>query len=305
MACSVSYYCRNDIWIHHGDCRLVMRDFPDAAFDFVLADPPYLVNYQGRWDGDRRTIIGDKDGDWLRPAFTEIWRVLKDDSFCLSFYGWPHSEVFVGLWKELGFRLVSHLAFVKNVWGLGRFTRGQHETAFLLAKGHPPIPAKGISDVIVWEREANAFHPNQKPVGALYPLLAAYVPKGGTVLDPLCGAPHKGSCVANPVMWPRIAALPTIRRFRCFLRHIISIVEPLPFPFLWRFDMFDQLFERPHAVARHRAGPLSKERLRFLTHLAKGGVRKTAWMANCEIKEEKPKKPWREDKGLMEFLRTL
>lgn len=69
--------------------------------------------------------------------------------------------------------------------------------------------------------------------------------------------------------------------------------------------MFDQLFERPHAVARHRAGPLSKERLRFLTHLAKGGVRKTAWMANCEIKEEKPKKPWREDKGLMEFLRTL
>ena len=28
-------------------------------------------------------------------------------------------------------------------------------------------------------------------------------------------------------------------------------------------------------------------------------------LANCEIKEEKPKKPWREDKGLMEFLRTL
>lgn len=28
-------------------------------------------------------------------------------------------------------------------------------------------------------------------------------------------------------------------------------------------------------------------------------------LANCEIKEGKPKKPWREDKGLMEFLRTL
>ena len=188
MAGSASYYCRNGIWIHHGDCRLVMREFPDAAFDFVLTDPPYLVNYQGRWDGDRRTIIGDKDADWLRPIFTEIWRLLRDDTFCLSFYGWPHSEVFVGLWKELGFRLVSHLAFVKNVWGLGRFTRGQHETAFLLAKGHPPIPSKGISDVIVWEREADAFHPNQKPVGALYPLLAAYVPKSGTVLDPFMGS---------------------------------------------------------------------------------------------------------------------
>jgi site-specific recombinase XerD len=28
-------------------------------------------------------------------------------------------------------------------------------------------------------------------------------------------------------------------------------------------------------------------------------------LATCEIKEEKRKTPWREDKGLMEFLRTL
>ncbi len=28
-------------------------------------------------------------------------------------------------------------------------------------------------------------------------------------------------------------------------------------------------------------------------------------LANCEVKKGDPKKPWREDKGLMEFLRTL
>lgn len=28
-------------------------------------------------------------------------------------------------------------------------------------------------------------------------------------------------------------------------------------------------------------------------------------LANCQIKDEKPKKPWRQDKGLMEFLKTL
>jgi site-specific recombinase XerD len=28
-------------------------------------------------------------------------------------------------------------------------------------------------------------------------------------------------------------------------------------------------------------------------------------LANCEVKEEKPQKPWRDDKGLMEFLRNL
>jgi hypothetical protein len=28
-------------------------------------------------------------------------------------------------------------------------------------------------------------------------------------------------------------------------------------------------------------------------------------LANCEVKEDEPKQPWRADKGLMEFLRTL
>ena len=28
-------------------------------------------------------------------------------------------------------------------------------------------------------------------------------------------------------------------------------------------------------------------------------------LANCEVKGAKPQKPWREDKGLMEFLKTL
>src|SRR4051794_16549108 len=32
--------------------------------------------------------------------------------------------------------------------------------------------------------------------------------------------------------------------------------------------MFDQLFERPHAVARHRNTALASERLQYLQHLA-------------------------------------
>jgi site-specific recombinase XerD len=36
--------------------------------------------------------------------------------------------------------------------------------------------------------------------------------------------------------------------------------------------MFEQLFGRPEAAARHRAGPLAEERLAFLTHLARQGM---------------------------------
>ncbi len=182
------FYCHNGIAIYHGDCLQIMPTFLAESFDLVLTDPPYLVNYQGRWDAPRRIIVGDDNAGWLRPIFEEVFRVLKPDSLCVSFYGWPHADLFVGTWKEIGFRLVSHLAFVKNVWGLGRFSRGQHETAYLLAKGNPLIPAETISDTIEWEREQNAFHPNQKPVTALYPLLQAYAPESGVVLDPFMGS---------------------------------------------------------------------------------------------------------------------
>ena len=139
-------------------------------------------------DGERRVIVGDDDASWVVPAFSEIWRVLKDDSFAVSFYGWPHADIFAGVFKAVGFRLVSHLALVKNVWGLGRFTRGQHEVAFLLAKGQPRVPEQPLSDTIEWQREADAFHPNQKPVAALRPLIATYTPNDGTVLDPFMGS---------------------------------------------------------------------------------------------------------------------
>lgn len=182
------YYARGGLAVYHADCRVVLPTFADGSFDFVLTDPPYLVGYRGRWGGDREPIAGDDRDDWLEPVYADLWRLLKPDTFCVSFYGWPQCDRFVGVWKRLGFRLVSHLAFVKNVWGLGRFTRGKHETAFLLAKGRPPRPAAGIADVIEWEREPDAFHPNQKPVPALLPLLAAFAPAGGVVLDPFMGS---------------------------------------------------------------------------------------------------------------------
>lgn len=182
------YYSHGGIAIYYADCQAVLPNFEDQSFDFVLTDPPYLVNYQGRWDGEREIIVGDNRDDGLRPTFAEHWRLLNPDSFCVSFYGSPQCDRFVGVWKQLSFRLVSDLPLVKNIWGLGRFTRDKHQTAYLLAKGTPPRPANGIADIIEWEREHDAFHPNQKPVHSLYHLLAAFVPAGGLVLDPFLGS---------------------------------------------------------------------------------------------------------------------
>ena len=34
--------------IPHGDCIEVMRQMPANSVDFILTDPPYLVNYRDR-----------------------------------------------------------------------------------------------------------------------------------------------------------------------------------------------------------------------------------------------------------------
>ena len=180
------------VTLHQGDCLEFMKTLDPSSVDAVITDPPYLVDYTGRWSSDIEAIEGDDDATWVRPAFEQIFRVLKDDSFCVTFYGWPHADVFVGTFKALGFRIVSHLVFVKNVWGLGYFTRGQHEQAFLLAKGKPSPPDDPASDVFDWVRVANAKHPNQKPTRTILDLVDRFSPEGGTVLDPFMGSGTTG-----------------------------------------------------------------------------------------------------------------
>jgi site-specific DNA-methyltransferase (adenine-specific) len=182
------YFERWGVTIYHGDCREVLPQLAPESVDFVFTDPPYLVGFTGRFDSKHEAIVGDTDPGWLEPAFREVFRVLKADALCASFYGWPHADLFLGTWKAIGFRPVSHLTFVKRVWGLGRFTRSQHETAYLLAKGRPRAPAEAVSDTIEWERERDAVHPNQKPVGALLPLVVAYTTERQLVLDPFMGS---------------------------------------------------------------------------------------------------------------------
>jgi site-specific DNA-methyltransferase (adenine-specific) len=68
-----------------GDCRAVLAPLPGEAVDFCLTDPPYLVNYRDR---SGRSLAGDRVGDWLAPAFAEVFRLLKPNAVCVSFYGW-------------------------------------------------------------------------------------------------------------------------------------------------------------------------------------------------------------------------
>lgn len=78
--------------LHLGDCTHVMRHLPEGSVDLIVTDPPYLVNYRDRHG---RSIANDRNSDWLKPAFTEMFRVLRRDRFVVSFYGWNHADKFI------------------------------------------------------------------------------------------------------------------------------------------------------------------------------------------------------------------
>ncbi|HTU44890.1 MAG TPA: DNA methyltransferase [Bryobacteraceae bacterium] len=171
--------------ILRADCVKAMKMLPDSSVQFILTDPPYITRYKSR---DGRSIANDDNGAWLKPAFAEMHRVLAPDSFCVSFYGWPQADRFIAAYKAAGFRVVGHVIFPKRYASSTRFLRYQHECAHLLAKGNPRPPEKPIGDVIEWRYTGNAYHPTQKSLAVLKPLIEAFSKAGDTVLDPFAGS---------------------------------------------------------------------------------------------------------------------
>jgi adenine-specific DNA-methyltransferase len=170
--------------IIQGDCAAVLKTLPAASVDFVLTDPPYLVRYKDR---SGRTIRNDSEPDVL-DAFTDVYRVLKPNTLCVSFYGWNRVDAFFAAWKAAGFTPVGHIVFTKTYASSQRFLRYAHESACVLAKGRPPLPAAPISDLQPWTYSGNHSHPTEKSVDTLRPIIEAFSRSGDVVLDPFAGS---------------------------------------------------------------------------------------------------------------------
>jgi site-specific DNA-methyltransferase (adenine-specific) len=172
--------------IIHADCVKALPMLPDGSVDFILTDPPYLVNYKPR---DGRTVSNDDNAAWLKPAFEQMYRVLARDGYCFTFYGWPHADQFMQAFRAAGFRPVGHFSLIKRYSSSAGHVRCQHECAYLLAKGNPRRPSNPLGDVIEWgDNTGNKHHPTEKSIPALLPVIDTYSAQAHTVLDPFAGA---------------------------------------------------------------------------------------------------------------------
>lgn len=171
--------------VHQGDCREVLKRFAAESFDMALTDPPYLVGYRDRRG---RTVANDDNAQDILRAFDGMYRVLKPNTVCISFYGWMHIDAFAAARRRAGFRVIGHIVWCKSYPSKVSALRYRHEPAYLLAKGYPAPPRQLLDDVRVWQYSGNQHHPTEKSVAILKPLIEAFSPAGGAVLDPFAGS---------------------------------------------------------------------------------------------------------------------
>lgn len=203
-----------------GDSLKIMSTFPDNAIDFILTDPPYLVDYTDR---SGRSIANDKNDEWLLPACQQMFRVLKPNSLMVSFYGWNRVEKFVDAWKKSGFRIVGHLVFKKRYTSKTGFLGHSHENAYLLAKGRPVMPVKPMKDVQSWQYTGNLYHPTQKPVSSLQPLIESFTQPHAIVLDPFAGS--GSTCIAAALSGRRYIGIELLAEYHAIGQQRIAALR--------------------------------------------------------------------------------
>lgn len=184
----------SSFFLHHGDCTAILATLPSGSVDLVVTDPPYVCRYRDRAG---RAVANDNHAEWIGPAFREIYRVMKPDTLCASFYGWQHVERFMLAWKAAGLTPVGHLVWPKEYASRSGFLAAKHEQAFLLAKGKPPRPAAALPDVQRWTYSGNVNHPTEKAEAIIRPLITAFSKRGDTVLDPFTGSGTTGIAAAH------------------------------------------------------------------------------------------------------------
>ena len=160
-----------DIW-QLGRHRLMCGDSTDkdavlklicgAEIDMVFTDPPYNVAFNGRsgkFDVIENDDLADDDFDEFISSICEMIKFINPKNY----YVWCNWKFYATLQTKLDFK--SCIVWAKNVFGLGKGYRHQHE--FCLFNGEIDDSIKNESDLWEIAKDTNYVHPTQKPVALI------------------------------------------------------------------------------------------------------------------------------------------
>lgn len=194
------------IWL--GDSVKLIKEIEDEAFDMVLTDPPFGVNYDAQVAGSVRETDVYKDSvekyEYILTMAPDIYRVLRKDGWLVWFFGMTWYERVKEVFRAAGFTVDE----IPIMWDRtdGRtftnvpnhyFTKG-YDVAIHAFKGDPILVKKNLPNVFhvppveTKDRDLTV----ERPVELYKQILERHLIKGQNVLDPFVGS---GSSTAAAV----------------------------------------------------------------------------------------------------------
>lgn len=167
-----------------GDSLGLIKIIPEREIDCILTDPPYGLNKNG--------IKNDRDLSLFYNILPDCYRVLKDDSFFVTFFSTKYlpelfkNNPFTYFWQ---FVLYCPEGSVNSPIGWTKYM-----SCFVFKKGQPKL-AKRKTDIfkdtpgkMVEPDEGFIDHPTPKPKHFVREILEMTTKENDIILDPFIGS---------------------------------------------------------------------------------------------------------------------
>lgn len=198
------------IILFNNDCLKEMENIPENSIDLVFTDPPYGINYKSnKQTGDTRkgkeikvreysyfsNISGDEK--LMTEYLPKLYTKLIDGGALYLFCHWKYWSELEKAVSHAGFKVKNMIVIHKSNHGMGDLHGGyapKHELILFASKGRHVFQKSEYgrgSDVIygkVLFSGSHRWHPNEKPVSWLTPIIARSCRPEGTILDPFMGS---------------------------------------------------------------------------------------------------------------------
>lgn len=151
--------------------------------DMLFTDPPYNVAFNGRsgkFDVIKNDDLPEDEFNNFIDGFLSMLSILNVNTYYIC-CNWA----FYGI-MQLKLKPKACIVWAKNVFGLGRGYRHQHE--FILFDGFIDASIKNESDLWQIKKDSNYKHPTQKPVEIPARAITNSTKSGNLIVDLFCGS---------------------------------------------------------------------------------------------------------------------
>ena len=189
-----------------GDCTERLPNLPDKMFDLASVDSPYAVDLnrtKATTRGSNQVNLNLDTYEEITPeqypalmskVAGETYRVLKDDTWCIWWFGIEWYEKLKAILTETGFKVdVIPCIWIKDRGQTNRpdkkFGRA-YETFFLCAKGNPILFKEGRLNVFDYPigDASKKDHATEKPLELMKDLFSCLAIPGAKIVSPFLGS---------------------------------------------------------------------------------------------------------------------